>query len=98
MGQKKYAIRIIAFLTNIIEGAAAILAVAVICAFVFEAGNPNHDIGLGLFILLTWLIILLVPNILFKIIGNWRKKDIAVFQIFPLLLGAVSYVAFQIAL
>lgn len=84
------------FIVNLIEGAVTVLALAVTCSFVFET---NHqDIGFGLFVIMIWLLILLMPNIIFRMIGNFNDKETAVFQIVPLLLGAMAYCAFQLIL
>ena len=50
------------FLVNMIEGAATVPAVAVIYSFIFEIDNIDHDVNLGIFILLIWLLGLLMTN------------------------------------
>ncbi len=63
---------------NLMEGAASILAIAVICAFIFEANNKDNDVGLGVLVLLIWLSVLIIPNLFFKFCGKFRIKDVAV--------------------
>ena len=87
-------INICSFIVNLIEGAIAVFAVSAIYAFIFDPYNNVHQVGIGVIVLFIWLIILFTPNIMFKFIGKLTIKDIAVFQIFPLLLGAISYVVF----
>lgn len=53
------------FLVNMIEGAATVPAVAVIYSFIFEIDNIDHDVNLGIFILLIWLLGLLTTNLFF---------------------------------
>lgn len=94
--KKTYVLKISSFIVNLIEGAIAILAMAVIYSFVFEENNKDHDIGLGFFVLFIWFIVLFMPNIIFKFIVKLNKKDMVIFQVLPFLLGAISYLAFQL--
>ena len=86
------------FVVNLLEGAVSVLAISVINAFIFENNNSNHDIGLGIFVLLIWLLLLLTPNVLFKLCGKLHKKDVIIFQIVPFITGAVLYILFQLVL
>ena len=63
-----------AVLLNLFEGAVAVIALAMIYAFMFEANNSNHSIGMGLLVLLVWLAVLCIPNLLFRRIlpERWR--------------------------
>lgn len=92
--KKDYAIKKCSFIINLIEGAIAVFAVSAIYAFIFEPNNIVHQTGIGVIVLLIWLTILFTPNIMFKFIVNLSKKDMVVFQILPLLLGAIFYVVF----
>lgn len=83
---------------NLIEGAAAIPAVAVIYSFIFEADNKDHDVGLGVFVLLIWLLVLLMPNLFFKFGGNFRIKDVMMLQLVPFTLGAALFTVYQLVL
>ena len=75
------------FLVNMIEGAATVPAVAVIYSFIFEIDNIDHDVNLGIFILLIWLLGLLITNLI---------KDVIIFQLVPFLLGAVLFTVYQL--
>lgn len=88
--------RTAAALLNLIEGAAAVIALAVVYAFLFETGNSNHSIGMGLFVLFLWLAVLCIPNLLFRIFAGFRRKDGILFQLVPFLAGALLYAVFQI--
>lgn len=88
--------RTAAALLNLIEGAAAIIALAVVYAFLFETGSTNHSIGMGLLVLLIWLAVLCIPNLLFRIFAEFRRKDGILFQLVPFLAGAFLYILFQI--
>lgn len=85
-------------IVNVIEGAVAILAVAVIYSFIFETNNKDHDVGLGIFTLLIWLSVLLIPNLFFKFRGKFRIKDVAFFQLVPFILGAALFTVHQLVL
>ncbi len=86
-----------AVLLNLIEGAAAVIALAVIHAFIFEANNSNHSVGMGMLVLFIWLAVLCIPNLLFRIFAGFRLKDGVLFQLLPFLAGAFLYALFQIA-
>lgn len=79
------------FIINLIEGAVGIISVAVIYAFIFESDNQDHDVGLGIFVLLIWLAVLLIPNLFIKFVNKFRIKDVMIFQFVPFVLGAVLY-------
>ncbi len=85
-----------AALLNLFEGAAAIVAIAVIHAFISEANNSNHSVEMGLLVLLLWLAVLCIPNLLFHIFAGFRRKDGILFQLVPFLAGAFLYILFQI--
>ncbi len=86
-------------LINFIEGAAAIIAVAVIYTFIFETDNiRDHDVGLGVWFLLIWLLVLFTPNLFFTFGGKFRKKEIMIFQLVPFILGAGLYVVSAVSL
>lgn len=97
--KKAYAIKICSFIVNLIEGAIAVFTISVIIhAFIFEPYNNIHKVVVGVLVFLfIWLFILFTPNIIFSFIGKLNKKDMTVFQIFPLLLGAISYVVYRLA-
>lgn len=84
------------FLVNIIEGAATVPAVALIYSFIFEVDNIDHDVDLGIFILLIWLLGLLMTNLFFKFWGKFRIKDVIIFQFVPFLLGTVLFTVYQL--
>jgi hypothetical protein len=86
------------FIVNLIEGVAAVIALTVSYAFMFERDNQDHDMGLGVFILAAWIFVLLVPNLVFRIVGKFHMKDTLFFQFAPLLLGAVLYTVYQLVL
>ncbi len=94
MVKKKYAYSSI--LLNMIEGAAAVVALAMIYAFVFEANNSNHSVGMGILVLFIWLAVLCIPNLLFRIFAGFRRKDGVLFHLVPFLAGAFLYILFQI--
>lgn len=87
-----------AVLLNLFEGVAAVIALAVIYSFLFEAANSNHSIGMGLLVLLVWLAVLCIPNLLFRIYPGFRRKDGVLFQLVPFLAGAILYILFQIVI
>lgn len=95
--KKAYTIRICSFIVNLIEGAIAVFVIAVIHAFIHEPNDNNvRQVAAGVLVFLfIWLFILFIPNIIFSFIGKLSKKDMAVFQILPLLLGVVFYVVFH---
>lgn len=86
------------FFVNLIEGAASMFAVAVIYAFLFEANNKEHDIGLGVIILLIWLLVLIIPSLLFICCGKFRIKDVVIFQCVPFILGVALFTVYQLVL
>ena len=53
-------------LVNLVEGVVAVIALAISYAFIFEKDNQDHSIGLGLFVLLVWMLVLLIPNLFFE--------------------------------
>lgn len=83
---------------NLIEGVIAVIALTISYAFIFEKNNQDHDIGLGLFISFVWMLVLLIPNIFYKIIGKFHIKDTLYFQLAPLVLGSGIYIIFQLVL
>ena len=83
---------------NLLEGVIAVIALTMGYAFIFERDNQNHSIGLGIFVLLVWILVLLIPNILFKLGGKFRIKDTLFLQIVPLIIGAGIYIIFQLVL
>ena len=87
-----------AVIINLIEGAVAVIAFAVSYAFMFETDNQDHSIGLGLFVLLTWLFVLMIPNLFFRFSGKFRIRELLFFQFIPFVLGAVVYLIFQFVL
>lgn len=84
------------FLVNMIEGAATVPAVAVIYSFIFEIDNIDHDVNLGIFILLIWLLGLLMTNLFYFFGGKFRIKEVIIFQLVPFLLGAVLFTVYQL--
>ena len=85
-------------LVNLIEGVIAVIALTMSYAFVFEKDNQDHSIGLGLSVLLVWMLVLLIPNILFKFGRKFHIRESLYFQLAPLVLGAVIYIIFQFVL
>lgn len=85
-------------LVNLIEGVVAVIALSISYAFIFEKDNQDHSIGLGLFVLLVWMLVLLIPNLFFKFNGKFHIKDNLYFQLAPLILGAGIYTIFQFVL
>ena len=85
-------------LVNLIEGVAAVIALTMSYAFIFERNYKDHDIGLGLFVLIVWMLVLLIPNIIIKFSGKFRIKDNLLFQLAPLAVGAGIYSFFQLVL
>ena len=83
-------------LVNLIEGFVAVIALLMSYAFILEKDNPDHSIGLGVFVVLVWMLVLLIPNIFFNFGGKYRKKDFLLFQIIPFILGAGIYFIFQL--
>ncbi|MCR4887622.1 MAG: hypothetical protein K5979_00380 [Ruminococcus sp.] len=85
-------------LVNLIEGVVAVIALTISYAFIFEKDNQDHSIGLGLFVLLVWMLALLIPNLFFKFGGKFHIKDNLYFQLAPLIFGAGIYIIFQFVL
>lgn len=85
-------------LVNLIEGVVAVIALSISYAFIFEKDNQDHSIGLGLFVLLVWMLVLLIPNLFFKFSGKFHIKDNLYFQLAPLIFGAGIYTIFQFVL
>ncbi len=83
-------------LINLIEGAITVLSIAISYSFIFETDNIDHDTGLGIFILLVWLLIMLVPNLILKLYCKFHRKDIIFFQLIPFLLGTVIFITYQL--
>ncbi len=85
-------------IVNLTEGIAAVIALTMSYAFIFEKDNRDHSIGLGLFVLLVWLSVLLIPNVFIRSCGRFYIKDTLFFQLAPLILGAGIYILFQLVL
>ena len=85
-------------LVNLIEGVVAVIALTISYAFIFEKDNQDHSIGLGLFVLLVWMLVLLIPNLFFKFSEKFHIKDNLYFQLAPLILGVGIYTIFQFVL
>ncbi len=85
-------------LVNLIEGAFAVIAVAISYSFIFEADSQDHDIELGLFVALVWLLGFLITNLFFKFVGKFRIKEILFFQLVPFVLGATLFTVYQLVL
>ena len=85
-------IRTLSTIYNLLIGAASVIAFAVFYSFVLDKENvKDHSEQLGAFTLVVWLFILLVPNILFRVFGIDKKRDMLIFQLAPLLVGAGAY-------
>lgn len=83
-------IRTLSVVTNLLIGAVSVIFYAVFYGFVFDKEDvKDHSIQLGSFTLLMWLFILLAPNLLFRILGLDKKRDMLTFQLIPLIVGAV---------
>ena len=83
------------FTLNLLEGAVAVAALAVSYAFLFGADETDRSAGLGLWVMVLWLLFLLLPNLVCGLCGKYRPRDILLFQLLPLALGAAGYIAFQ---
>ena len=83
---------------NLMEGVIAVIALAMSYAFIFEKDNQDHSIGLGLFVLLVWMLVLLIPNIIFRFGAKFHRKDHLYFQFIPLIAGAGIYMILQFVL
>lgn len=83
---------------NLIEGAVAVLAFAMSYGFIFEKYNTNHDSGLGVFVLLVWMLVLLMPNLFFILDGKFSKKENLYFQLVPFILGSGIFIVFKLFL
>jgi len=83
---------------NLIEGTIAILAVATIYSFIFEANNKDHDVGLGIFVFLIWMLILIIPNLFFKFGSKFCIKEVVFFQLVPFISGAALFTIYQLVL
>ena len=83
-------------LKNILRKSSTVPAVAVIYSFIFEIDNIDHDVNLGIFILLIWLLGLLMTNLFYFFGGKFRIKDVIIFQLVPFLLGAVLFTVYQL--
>ncbi len=86
----------VSVLINLIQGAAAVVAAAVVYAFVFDAESPrDHDMGLGIFCLMISLFLMIIPNILIKHKFRFHKTESALFQVMPMMIGSAAYIIFQ---
>ena len=85
-------IRTLSTIYNLLIGAASVIAFAVFYSFVLDKENvKDHSEQLGAFTLVVWLFILLAPNFLFRVFGIDKKRDMLIFQLAPLLVGAGAY-------
>ena len=90
-------IRTLSAVSNLIIGAVSVVAFAVFYTFVLDKEEvKDHSEQLGAFTLVVWLFILLVPNVLFRVFGMDKKRDMLIFQLAPLLVGAGTYIAFTL--
>lgn len=88
----------ISVLVNLIEGAAAVIALTMSYAFIFEKDNPDHSTGTGLLVLLIWMAVLFIPNIFLKTGGKFDTKDSVYYQSLPFIAGAGIYIIYQLVL
>ncbi len=86
------------FAFNLLAGAVAVIAAVVSYAFLFGADQTDRSAGLGLFAAGVGLVFLLVPNLVLVLGGRFRGKEILLFQMLPLVLGAAGYLFFQLVL
>ncbi len=87
--------KVVSILVNFFEGCSALWAAAVCFAFMFEADNPDHSAGMGLFCLAVWLDMLLLPNIPIKKYGKFGKKETLLFQAAPFAAGLILFGVFN---
>lgn len=92
----KNGLRISSFIVNLIEGCAAAFAVALNYTLFFEEDSIDHDVGLGLFVLLVLILVLLISNLFFKFAGKFRIKETLLFQLVPLISGAALFAIYQL--
>ena len=95
---KAFLCRACSAVVDLIEGALAVIALTVSYAFILEKDDPDHSTGLGLFIFLVWLVLLLVPDLIFIFGFKFRMRDTLLFQLLPLILGAGIYLICQFTL
>ncbi|MBQ7521830.1 MAG: hypothetical protein IJU14_03015 [Clostridia bacterium] len=81
---------------NLVEGAVGIIAFACVHDLLIVEPNSDPVGGLGVYLFLAWLVILLVPNFLLTLHFDFRKKYMMIFQLLPFVIGAVIYIVFQI--
>ncbi len=83
---------------NLLAGAVAVIAAAVCYAFWFGADQADRSGELGLFTAGAGLLSLLMPNAVLLFGCKFRVKEMLLFQMLPLVLGAAGYTFFQLVL
>ncbi len=97
MIKNKFSIAFCIF-TNIFVGAVGFLLAVLVYAFMFEANNNNHSIQLGVICLLAFLVLLLLPNVIFFYKCKCNIKKVLIYQGLPIILGMLFYYIFQVCI
>ena len=85
------------FFTNMFVGAADFLLAILVYAFMFE-DNDDHSIQLGIFCLLAFLALLILPNILFFRKCKFNIKKSVIYQGLPIMIGMSFYYIIQVCI
>lgn len=86
---KKYSfVRICSVLMNLMTGALALIAAIIGYSFTFDAGYSTR---MGVFLWFLGLLAVFFPNVSFYLVFEFRKKDVVLFQILPMIIGAIFY-------
>lgn len=85
------------FFTNIFVGAVGFLLAVLVYAFMFEANN-NHSVQLGVICLLAFLVLLLLPNVIFFYRCKFNIKKALIYQGLPIIFGMSFYYIFQVCI
>ena len=93
---KNIFLKSISVVVNVVEGAVGIIAVACIHDLLVVEPNSDPVGGLGIYLLLAWLVILFVPNFGLSWRFAFRRKQILLFQLLPFIVGAIIYMVFQV--
>lgn len=85
------------FFTNFFVGAVGFLLAVLVYAFIFE-GNNNHSIQLGVICLLAFLVLLILPNVIFFHKCKFNIKRAFIYEGLPIILGMSFYYIFQVCI
>ncbi len=88
---KNKVLKILCSIVNLFAGMVGIIAFAVAGSFIFEKDNKDHDIQLGVFVLMISLLIVFSYNVLFSVLGKFNIKSTFLYQILPFCLGGALY-------